>query len=180
MAAGTPGVGPDDVDDLIQSTLVNVMSRLKADGEIVNLEAYARTAARRAFYAHVRQSKMVVLLEPPPDKRVPVTEPWLERMAKALEPSPSELALGDLDRSRYAEQIRLALEALPDSEREVLILRHGVGLSAEDVAACTGYKNATTVDSVAARARRRLEVHLSPSLLGWAQGQGRPRPSSPA
>ncbi len=62
---------------------------------------------------------MVVLLEPPSDKGAPVTEPWLARMAKALEPSPSEQALGDLDRSRYAEQNRMALEALTDSEREV-------------------------------------------------------------
>ena len=81
------------------------------------------------------------------------------QLAHATEPSEA------LARAELAERVRDALAALPDDERECLVLRHYHDLAATEIGEVVG-RPRTTVQSCLARALTRLTFRLRPVVGG--------------
>jgi RNA polymerase sigma-70 factor (ECF subfamily) len=76
----------------------------------------------------------------------------------------------DLDR---AETVRAALATLPDEQRQVVILRHVIGLTPGEIANCMG-RSEGSVHGLHHRGRRALQCELerlesTPSIRGTRQ-----------
>jgi RNA polymerase sigma-70 factor, ECF subfamily len=87
-----------------------------------------------------------------------------------------EVRVSDTDQSRIGHErrsdLRLALGQLPEDQREVLILRHIVGMSPVEIAATLG-KTESSVHGLHHRGRRSLKLALSD--LGAAPVVSAPR-----
>lgn len=167
LAQGTPSINADDVEDLTNHVVEKVLRRLGAGAQIRDLEVYAKQAARHAFYDQVEQRGALIELEPKHDSAEGQWSSWLEQVAPlGLAASPSEQLIAGEDALRHQEAVIWALQQLSSAERSILVLRHSEGLDGKEIAEQLGYKSAAVVDTTAARARTKLERHLSPSLLG--------------
>lgn len=73
-------------------------------------------------------------------------------------PSPQDV----LDEQELAERVRIALQQLPDREREVIVLRRYLGLETEEIMTEMGLPTAGAVRALLSRAQARLSGLLSP------------------
>jgi RNA polymerase sigma-70 factor (ECF subfamily) len=133
---------PEDAEDVTQETFVRALSsvaRLRAAG---TWDAWLMSIARNCCRDHLRR------------KRVRATEPlnpeWL-----AGDPSPEVLVMTEERR----QQIRLAVEGLPETCRIALLMRFESGCSRREIAVALGVRESTVMGRLA-RAARRLRERL--------------------
>jgi RNA polymerase sigma-70 factor, ECF subfamily len=128
-------------DDLVQETLMKAWANLGSFVEGTNLSAWLFTILRNAFYSEFRKRRREV-------------EDADGQMAGRLASPAAQNGHMDL------QDFRAALMTLPPSQREVLILIGGSGLSYEEVAKICDCA-VGTVKSRVNRARRRLAEVLA-------------------
>ncbi len=73
---------------------------------------------------------------------------------------PERAAAARPDTSDLLETLKLALGTLPAEQREIILMRHLVGLSPDEIAARTG-RTTASINGLHFRARRRLRVELA-------------------
>ena len=128
-------------DDLVQETLMKAWANLSSFVEGTNLSAWLFTILRNAFYSDFRKRRREI-------------EDADGQMAGRLASMPAQNGHMDL------QDFRAALMQLPLSQREVLVLIGGWGMSYEEVAAICNCA-VGTVKSRVNRARNRLAQILS-------------------
>jgi RNA polymerase sigma-70 factor (ECF subfamily) len=127
-----------EAEDITQSVFAKLITTIgKYQQREVPFTAWILRVARNAALDHMRARRAI----PSEDVRVADTGQ----------------AQVSIDRSRA---LREALEDLPDDQREVLVLRHIVGLSPLEIAA-TLEKTESSVHGLHHRGRRSLQVSLS-------------------
>ena len=127
-------------DDLVQETLLKAWSNVGSFTPGTNLRAWLFTILRNTFYSsHRRTSREVQDTDGIFSERVAV-------------PAPQESAIDMAD-------FRVALEKLPEDQREALIMVGASGLSYEEAAEICGVA-VGTIKSRVNRARVRLAVLL--------------------
>jgi RNA polymerase sigma-70 factor (ECF subfamily) len=125
----------EDVTQLVFAKLLRVLDRYEPAG--VPFARWLLRLAHNAAVDHLRASRAVPVAEVRP-----VDEP------------------GDDDAGERLRTLRLALEAVPDDQREVLVLHHVAGLSAPEIAERLG-RTASSVHSLHHRGRRTLRAALA-------------------
>jgi RNA polymerase sigma-70 factor, ECF subfamily len=128
-------------DDLVQETLMKAWAKLSSFTEGTNLSAWLFTILRNAFYSEFRKRRREV-------------QDAGGQMAERLASVPAQNGHMDL------QDFRQALMSLPASQREVLILIGGSGMSYEEVARICDCA-VGTVKSRVNRARNRLAELLA-------------------
>lgn len=113
-----PSLG--DHDDLVQETYVRLM-RVKEPQRLVHTKAFLFTTARNAAIDLFRRRKSTPL-EQLEDHR---PTPLLENVPSAAE---------SLDENQRRDELVLALHALPERCREVMLLRYLEGCSSKEIA----------------------------------------------
>jgi RNA polymerase sigma-70 factor, ECF subfamily len=142
----------DEAEDIAQNVFAKLMSKIvKYEEREVPFDAWLLRVARNAALDHLRSRRAIP------------TE---------------EIRLADTDRNEIGldrgRALRQALADLPEEQREVLVLRHIVGLSPMEIAD-TLDKTESSVHGLHHRGRRSLRERLS--SLDAAPVVSRPRPS---
>ena len=126
-----------EAEDITQNVFAKLMSAIKKyEHRDVPFDAWILRVARNAALDHLRAKRAI------PTEEVRVAD--------------TGSAQTSLDRGRA---LRQALEQLPDDQREVLVLRHIVGLSPVEIAG-TLDKTESSVHGLHHRGRRSLRVSL--------------------
>jgi len=127
-----------EAEDITQGVFAKLITTIgKYEQRDVPFTAWILRVARNAALDHMRAKRAI----PTEDVRLADT---------------GQAQIG-LDRSRA---LREALEGLPDDQREVLVLRHVVGLSPTEIAATIG-KTESSVHGLHHRGRRSLKTSLT-------------------
>ena len=130
----------DRADDLVQETLTKAWNKFDTFEEGTNLKAWLFTIMRNEFYSQMR-------------KRGREVQDSEGVFAAQLATHPEQQGHMDL------EDFRGALEALPEDQREALMLIGANGFSYEEAAAIAGVA-VGTIKSRVSRARTRLAKDL--------------------
>jgi RNA polymerase sigma-70 factor (ECF subfamily) len=126
-----------EAEDITQNVFAKLMTAIKKyEQREVPFEAWILRVARNAALDHLRAKRAI------PTEEVRVADSGGAQMS--------------LDRGRA---LRQALEELPDDQREVLVLRHIVGLSPAEIAG-TLDKTESSVHGLHHRGRRSLRASL--------------------
>jgi RNA polymerase sigma-70 factor (ECF subfamily) len=125
----------EDVTQLVFAKLLRVLHRYEPAG--VPFSRWLLRLAHNAAIDHLRGARLV----PVEDVR------------------PADEA-GDDDAMERAQALRIALEAVPHDQRQVLVLRHVAGLSALEIAERLG-RTQSSVHSLHHRGRRTLRAALA-------------------
>ncbi len=129
---------PHDAEDITQNVFAKLMSAIQRYEEReVPFDAWILRVSRNAALDHLRAKRAI------PTEEVRLTD--------------TGRAQTGLDRGRA---LRQALEALPEDQREVLVLRHIVGLSPVEIAG-TLDKSESSVHGLHHRGRRSLRASLT-------------------
>jgi RNA polymerase sigma-70 factor (ECF subfamily) len=126
----------DKADDLVQETLMKAWANIHSFEIGTNLKAWLFTILRNAFYSHYRKRKREV-------------EDADGTLAAKLVSHASQDSHMDM------EDFKIALDTLPDDQKEALILIGGSGFSYEEAAEICGCA-VGTVKSRVNRARKKL------------------------
>lgn len=121
---------PEDAEDLFQDTWVRVLGALPRYEERQQFKALLFTVASRLAIDHARirgRTRQRVVEDEGP-------EPLLERLEAGLESCP-EWRLAE---SQRGETLRLAIESLPEAQRQVVLLRLEAELSFQEIAEALG------------------------------------------
>jgi len=148
-----------EADEAVQDAFVKVFTHITAYREDLPFEAWftrilANTCRDRKKARRRRERWEVVGLDRHPEYGARV------ETAPALTPSPEEALLGDERR----QELLTAIDALPERQREVLLLCHAEGQSPREVGALTGL-NESTVRVHLFRAMRKLRAALEDSRV---------------
>lgn len=127
----------DKADDLVQETLVKAWNKHESFPMGTNIKAWLFTILRNEFYSQMR-------------KRGREVQDSDGVMTARLAVHPSQHGVLDL------EDFRVALEQLPDDQREAVILIGASGFSYEEAAEICGCA-VGTIKSRVSRARARLQ-----------------------
>jgi RNA polymerase sigma-70 factor, ECF subfamily len=127
-----------EAEDLAQDTLAKAWASRARYAQGTNLKAWTFTILRNQFYSDKRRSW----------RSTPLDQETAERTL---------VALGDTDRNLELDELRRALNMLPEEQREALILIGAGGLSYEDASAICGVA-VGTIKSRVSRARDRLAL----------------------
>lgn len=126
-----------EAEDITQNVFAKLMTAIaKYEQREVPFAAWILRVARNAALDHLRGRRAI------PTEEVRVTD--------------NGNAQTSLDRGR---DLRQALEGLPEEQREVLVLRHVVGLSPTEIASTLG-KTESSVHGLHHRGRRSLQANL--------------------
>jgi RNA polymerase sigma-70 factor, ECF subfamily len=126
-----------EAEDITQDVFAKLVKGIKKyEQREVPFAAWILRVARNAALDHLRARRAI------PTEEVRVADNGHAAMS--------------FDRGR---DLRHALEDLPDAQREVLVLRHVVGLSPEEIADTLG-KSESSVHGLHHRGRRTLQAHL--------------------
>jgi RNA polymerase sigma-70 factor, ECF subfamily len=129
-----------EAEDIAQNIFAKLMIGIKKyDDQNVPFTAWIMRVARNATLDHMRVKR-----------DIPMGDPHVEEVFD--ETSREDLA--------GAQDLRQALEQLPEDQREVLILRHIAGLSPIEIAATLG-KSESAVFGLHHRGRRTLQAFLT-------------------
>lgn len=140
-----------EAEDITQNVFAKLMKAIgKYEERAVPFDAWILRVARNAALDHLRAKRAI------PTEEVRLTDTGRAQTA--------------LDRGRA---LRQALEELPEDQREVLVLRHIVGLSPVEIAD-TLDKSESSVHGLHHRGRRSLRANLTE--LGAAPLVGSPSP----
>lgn len=143
-------------DDLAQEALLRAWRRQETYSTGTNLRAWMFMILRNTFYSHRRKAWRSASLDPELAERLLVTDGGQE---------------GRLD----LQDLRRALDVLPDHQREALILVGASGMTYQEAAALTGV-TIGTVKSRVCRARLSLQ-----QVLAWDRpAQDDPAPANRA
>ena len=134
-----------EADDLVQETLLKAWQARNSFTMGTNMKAWTFMILRNQFYSGMRRSW----------RRQPLDPEVAERTLVAADDPTSPLELADL---------RRAMRALPDEQREALILIGAAGISYEEAAQVTGCA-VGTIKSRVSRARDRLREILDAGVL---------------
>ena len=173
----------DDAPELREKTTLAVARAKEGDVEALrflyvtyshNIYGYVRSIVRDDHEAEdVTQhvfAKLMTALVKYDDRGVPFFA-WLIRMARnvaidhlrANRLTPTEAVLDPASASEvdidHGETVRAALAALPDEQREVVVLRHIVGLSPAEIADRMG-RTESSIHGLHHRGRRALQREL--------------------
>jgi len=135
----------DRADDLVQETLLRAIANIDSFQPGSNLPAWLFTILRNLFRSDYRKRRREV-------------EDSEGNYAKTLKTQPSQSAHLEF------EEFRVALEKLPQDQREALILVGASGFSYEDAAAICGCA-VGTIKSRVCRARDRLALIFAEGVL---------------
>lgn len=141
-----------DSDDLVQETLVKALANGHRFTPGTNLKSWLFTIMRNSFYTHATRAKR--------------ESPGAADCASLL---PTSLPKQEW-RVLHAE-LRSAVEALPDNQREALLLVGALGVSYQQAATICGCEIGT-IKSRISRARERLAADLNWSLPTERRRQG--------
>lgn len=137
------GASPELAEELVQETFVRLVRHAPTLREDTRLGAWVFTVARNLWRSHRRWAWL-------DGTRL------LELAAPPRPPGPAELLAATELQLRY----EAALAALPEPQREVVLLVVGEGLDPQDAAAVLGLSPEATRQRLA-RARRALEESLA-------------------
>jgi RNA polymerase sigma-70 factor (ECF subfamily) len=127
-----------EAEDITQNVFAKLMTAInKYEERAVPFDAWILRVARNAALDHLRAKRAI------PTEEVRLTDTGRAQTA--------------LDRGRA---LREALEDLPEDQREVLVLRHIVGLSPVEIAD-TLHKSESSVHGLHHRGRRSLRANLT-------------------
>lgn len=132
--------GRPAAEDIFQEVFLNLLEKIRGGKEIENVQAYLMRSARNRCLNSIR------------DRKYPAD---VDDMHDYL-PGEERSDAGELD------DLRQALERLPDDNREALLLCEYEGYSYEEIATLTEVP-LSTVRKRIFRARRKLRDMLSPS-----------------
>jgi RNA polymerase sigma-70 factor, ECF subfamily len=135
-----------DAEDVVQEAFVRAL-RFFGGFHGGNARAWLLAIVRNAFYDWLRRHRPSEASEPFDEEAYEAPDP---------DPTPEDLLMAQVDRLR----LRGALETLPVSWREVLILRELEGLSYKEIADVAGIKIGTVMSRLA-RARAGLQQRLT-------------------
>ncbi len=164
--AGSDAVAQAEVPDLLGTVTVRVLARLRPGHDIENVAAYAKQTARNVFKDWLRSKRHHGRHIHRDANRDSSSTPLTEHLYNRASLTPSSLAALHDDQRRHAPMIEAALASLTATERAVLGLRFGDGRSSAEAAEILGYRSAAVVDTMVARARRKLRDRLPQSLMG--------------
>jgi len=137
--------------DVVQEAFVKVLSKLDSLEDPRRFRSWLRNVVRSTALDSLRRKKVAGRSgEPLPggdEESEPLPSPAL---------SPEEL----LEQSELRAQVREVVGTLPESQREVVILKYLEGLSYEEIADATGL-TVSTIESRLFRARNSLRARLS-------------------
>ena len=148
------GIPLDDVEDVAQEVCMAVAQTLPSwHVESTSVWAFVFTVLRRRLVDSIRSQERAA-------RRGQLT--WTGELPDAVEPSagPEDVA-GAKDQLR---RLRAPLDALPASQRDVLLLRVVVGLSVAETAQALGLARGS-VHVLQHRAVKALRAVLDPSLV---------------
>jgi len=154
-------LAPDwqDRADLAQEVWLRVYRNIKRLQEPEKFRGWLSRIATNLFYDELRKRKRVgnsVSLDAPFKSGDGDEMTW---DLPSTAPSPIET----MSTQEFYEQLRLAIQDLPASFRETIVLREIQGLPYEEIAELTGV-SLGTVKSRIARARLKLQAQLQPYL----------------
>lgn len=160
---------PHDAEDVMQDVLAALVTSLKSFRGDATLSTWAYVVARNACLKRRRHRDRWVPLEPAAaGGEAPLMTPF----------EPADPAGGPeraAERRELREALERAIAALPDAQREVLVLRDVEGLSGERVAQLLGLE-LRAMKSRLHRARLAVRAALAPHVAPGAPGPG---PSCP-
>jgi RNA polymerase sigma-70 factor (ECF subfamily) len=142
----------EDVTQHVFAKMINVIGKYQE--REVPFFAWMLRVARNVAVDHLRRQRMVPVEE--------VRSPNLDA------------GMGDIPGERRINDLKDALSTLPHAQREVLVLRHFVGLSPTEIAKRTG-KSEGSIHGLHHRGRRALTAELiargaAPATTGLLQG----------
>jgi RNA polymerase sigma-70 factor (ECF subfamily) len=131
---------PHEADDIVQNVFAKLITGIgKYEQRDVPFTAWIMRVARNAAFDHIRARRAI----PTEDVRV-------------AEDDTAGHVQVNVERG---QDLRQALEELPEDQREVLVLRHVVGLSPEEIADTLG-RTESSIHGLHHRGRRRLKSSL--------------------
>jgi RNA polymerase sigma-70 factor, ECF subfamily len=114
----------DDVDDFVQEVFLRVVRTIGSYHDGGRFDAWIFQIARNLTFDHLREKmRHPIQLDEPVD-----LETATQNSSRALVPQ------AGLERAEANSQIEAALSRLPDTEREVILLRHFGRLTFEEIA----------------------------------------------
>lgn len=143
-------------EEIYQEVWLKVVERSGDFRGDARFSTWLYTVARNLCIDHQRKTKLRT--HPSLDQPGSGSESPLSGRLPNSGPSPETLAVGRLVRSRIA----LAVERLPNEQREVFLLRHLQGLAFREIAEVVG----VPINTVKSRMRYALE-RLQVSLSDW-------------
>jgi len=159
---------PHDAEDVMQDVLAALVTSLQSFRGDATLSTWAYVVARNACLRRRRHRDRWVPLEPAAGDEAPLMTPF----------EPADPAGGPeraAERRELREALERAIAALPDAQREVLVLRDVEGLPGERVAQLLGL-DLRAMKSRLHRARLAVRAALAPHVAPGAPGPG---PSCP-
>ncbi len=127
-----------EAEDIVQNVFAKLMTAInKYEPREVPFTAWILRVARNAALDHLRARRAI------PTEEVRVTDVGQAQM-----------------RQERGQDLRHALELLPEDQREVLVLRHIVGLSPVEIAEALG-RTESSVHGLHHRGRRTLQTNLT-------------------
>ncbi len=145
---------PELAEDVLQETFVRAWERLPKLRGAGAFKVWLRQIARRQAIDALRA------------RRARPSVP-LDEDDPAHEPAASDNPEGDVGRSAMAEDVRRAVDALPEAQRQVVVLHHLDGMDVKDVAAVLGMPLGTVLSRLA-RGREALKRRLAGlARNGW-------------
>ncbi|WP_055076615.1 sigma-70 family RNA polymerase sigma factor [Pseudanabaena sp. 'Roaring Creek'] len=154
-------LAPDwqDRADLAQEVWLRVYRNIKRLQEPEKFRGWLSRIATNLFYDELRKRKRV-------GGSVSLDAPFMsgdgDEMSWDL-PSAAPSPIENMSTQEFYEELRRAIQDLPSSFRETIVLREIQGLSYEEISEITGV-SLGTVKSRIARARLKLQAQLQPYL----------------
>lgn len=131
---------PHEADDIVQNVFAKLITGIgKYEQREAPFTAWIMRVARNAAFDHMRARRAV------PTEEVRVADDDTAGHAQVS--------------AERGQDLRQALEELPEDQREVLVLRHVVGLSPVEIADTLG-RSESSVQGLHHRGRRRLKSSL--------------------
>jgi RNA polymerase sigma-70 factor (ECF subfamily) len=146
------GFGPSEAADIVQDAFVRAYRHLGRCGEPERFAGWLFRIVRNLCHsARSRNAR----------RRTEPLEPHGQRLESQL-PRPDEC----LEAGRLKERVREALDAIPDDQREALILMYLQGYSVGEIAALAG-TSASAVKMRLKRGREALKSRLATLEADW-------------
>ena len=134
-------------DDAAQVALVEILQSARTYGGRSSLERWADRITARVTLRQVREER----------RRFEVVDS-LDEPEKGVEPPSPEMDPAESARSQTPRALEEYLKAIPEAQREALVLKHSLGHTVEEIAELTGVPVGTVKDRLvtARRQVRRL------------------------
>lgn len=153
--------------DVVQEAFVKVLEGLGQLEDPGRFKGWLRNIVRTTALDHLRRRKVV--------GRAAEALPGTEDDGSQPLPAPTLAPEDVLQRAEVREQVRAAVATLPESQREVVLLKYLDGRSYEEIAELTGL-TVNTIESRLFRARTTLRKRLAEQFGAPTAAEERERP----